>query len=153
MDRVAEFNLLQVEALSNLEPHTKDLSQCFNDLASSVVDDKEGEKYLLAEPEAKVVVAAKAEVSPQTVIPQSEDVITFDEAEADVEAQDDDGAVIAPNIDEDLPITFAVNVSDDEDEDDEDTPLPHDGCDLGDDDDKDKDDNDNFIIHITQDQH
>ncbi|XP_024969658.1 UPF0415 protein C7orf25 homolog [Cynara cardunculus var. scolymus] len=128
---VAKFNLLQAEALSNLEFHTKDLSQRLNDLTSSLADDKEGEKDMpIEEPKVKASHA---------MIPHHIGI-----------EKDEDDVVIAHSIDEDLPITSTINVGDEdseeeEDDDHEDLPLLDAGRDLGEDDD-DEDDDDDFTI-------
>ncbi|XP_024962767.1 putative uncharacterized protein YGR160W [Cynara cardunculus var. scolymus] len=116
LERVVEFNLLQVEALSNLEHRIEDISLSLNDLTSCLDDHKEGkkdksEKISMENASDATVVTDEA----LALILHAEDAITSNEVEDDDEDENEDEESHIPDIRQDL-----RDDDDDEDDDDED---------------------------------
>ncbi|XP_024964630.1 glutamic acid-rich protein-like [Cynara cardunculus var. scolymus] len=119
-----------VEALSNLEQSTEEISLRLNDITSSLADDKEGEKdqrkKIVVEIVDEAVVAA--EVEQLALIAKSDDAITSNEAEAVVDIEDDDVMILS--------FLTLDSLRDDDDDDDDDDEY----------DNNENDDNDEFTI-------
>ncbi|XP_024964148.1 uncharacterized protein LOC112504441 [Cynara cardunculus var. scolymus] len=136
-DHALEVGLLQARSPSVLEKQMDIIALSLDNLFSSHVDDKEGEKDL----DAAVVPTTESEAE---VV---DDTITTHEAN-EAKVVDDAIRADAKSYDEDLPITPAADASDEEDEDEndddeDDSPFLSDaGKDLDSDDDENDDDED-----------
>ncbi|XP_024963096.1 prothymosin alpha-A-like [Cynara cardunculus var. scolymus] len=133
-EKLAAFNLLQAEALSNLEHRVKDISSSPSDLTLHLDDEKEGEKdkseKIAMENASNAAVDEALALFPHAdVIPAVKDANKTDE----VEAEDD----------------YDVNggdekIDDEEEDEDKEPQIPNVGQHLGDDDDD--EDDDDFTI-------
>ncbi|XP_024969634.1 coiled-coil domain-containing protein 1-like [Cynara cardunculus var. scolymus] len=146
---VVETVLDKIDQVHQDMPTKEDLTHDISNVEDEVCEvkrEKDQPEQITEETKAKTVVATEVDADPLAVIPQYEDAITFNEAKADTNAEDDDDVVISLTINEDLPITSALSVGDEEYDADEDLPLPDAEQDLSDDDDEDNNDDDNFTI-------
>ncbi|XP_024969697.1 acidic leucine-rich nuclear phosphoprotein 32 family member B-like [Cynara cardunculus var. scolymus] len=118
LEQVAEFNIMQAEALSNLEQCVEDISLSLNDLILCLDNDKEGEKEKSEKIDSDVTTDddEALDVLPHVdEIPAAEDSITT----GDAKAEDDDDDVVSLTTHENLPSTSTLQDASDEEENDE----------------------------------